>query len=160
MTYSTGTGRHRAQIVYFFGMQLGSRTPSGIGLRSDGPLDRMRLCSVLSRELCIQSFGKSWSRALERKGPCLYVCTDGSRRACGLGDCPRLLPTKSDPRETSGPRIDRIPSTRPSSGPSISGIKKKNSPPSKCPSDLFGPVSNRTILIRLHGAFVRGQVQI
>jgi hypothetical protein len=58
---------------------------------------------------------KSWSRAIERKGPCLYVCTDGSRRACGIGACARLLPTKSDPRETSGPRIDRIPSTRPSS---------------------------------------------
>ena len=58
-------------------------------------------------------FGKSWSRAMERKGPCLYVCTDGSRRACGVGACARLLSTKSDLRETSGPRIDRIPSTRP-----------------------------------------------
>ena len=68
-----------------------------------------------------------WSRAVERKGPCLYVCTDGSRRACGIGACARLLPTKSDPRETSGPRIDRIPPTRPSMpGPSISRVKKLN----------------------------------
>ena len=37
--------------------QIGSRTPSGIGLRSDGPLDRMRLRSVLSRELGIENFG-------------------------------------------------------------------------------------------------------
>ena len=27
-----GTGRHRVQIIYFFRGQLGSRTPSGIGL--------------------------------------------------------------------------------------------------------------------------------
>ena len=30
----------------------------------------------------------------------------------GVGDCARLVPTPGDPRETSGPRIDRIPSTR------------------------------------------------
>ena len=32
----------------------------------------------------------------------------------GVGDCPRLISTLGDPRETSGPRIDRIPLTRPS----------------------------------------------
>ena len=53
-------------------------------------------------------FGKSWSRAIERKGPCLYVCTSGSAHACGVGDCACLLPTLGAPRETSGPRIDRI----------------------------------------------------
>ena len=57
LTFFTGTGRHRAQIIYFFRMQIGPRTPSGIGLRSDGPLDRMRLRSVLSRELWIENFG-------------------------------------------------------------------------------------------------------
>ena len=60
-------------------------------------LRRMRPYLELPRELWIQNFGRSWSRALERKGPCLYVCTDGSARAFGVGDCPRLLPTKSDP---------------------------------------------------------------
>ena len=95
-------------------MQIGSRAPSGIGLGSGGPIRRMRRCLMVPRELWIEIFGKSWSRAIERKGPCLYVCTDGSRRACGVGACARLLPTKSGPWETSGrPQIDRIPSTRP-----------------------------------------------
>jgi len=60
LTFFTGTGRHRAQIAHFFRMQIGARTPSGIGLRSDGPLRRMRESLVLSRELWIEIFGKSW----------------------------------------------------------------------------------------------------
>ena len=152
MTFLTGTGRHRAQIAHFFRGQIGSRTPSGIGLGSGGPLDSMRWCLVLPRELWIEIFGKSWSRAIERKGPCLYVCTDGSRRACGVGACTCLLPTKSDPWETSGPQIDRIPSTRPSwRDCQYCELKKLFfSAPSKCPIVLFGPVSNRTILKQLH----------
>ena len=62
----------------------------------------------LSRELWIEIFGKSWSRAVERKGPCLYVSTDGSARVRGVGVCARLVPTLSGPRDTSGPRMDRI----------------------------------------------------
>ena len=58
IAYLTVTGRHRVQIIYFLWMQIGSRTPSGIGLGSDGPLGRMRLRSVLSRELWIEIFGK------------------------------------------------------------------------------------------------------
>ena len=54
------TGRHRAQIIYFFGMQIGSRTPSGIGLRSGSRRHRMRQRLGLSRELWIEIFGKSW----------------------------------------------------------------------------------------------------
>ena len=65
------------------------------------------------RELLIENFGGSWSRAIERKGPCLYICTDGSRRACGVGACACIVQTLSELRETSGPRIDRIPQTRP-----------------------------------------------
>ena len=42
IAYLTGTGCHRAQIVYFFRWQLGSRTPSGTGLGSGSRLDRMR----------------------------------------------------------------------------------------------------------------------
>ena len=66
----------------------------------------------------------------------------------GVGDCPRLLPTKSDPRETSGPRIDRIPSTRPPwRRRQFREFKKLFfSPPGKCPIGLFGPVANRTML--------------
>ena len=32
IAYFTVTGSYRAQIIYFFRMQIGSRTPSGIGL--------------------------------------------------------------------------------------------------------------------------------
>ena len=162
MTYSTGTGRHRAQIVYFLRMYIGSWTPSRIGLGSDGPLGRMRLRLVLSRELWSEIFGKSWSRAIERKGPCLYVCTDGSRRACGVGACARLLPTKSGLRETSGPRIDRIPATRPPwRRRQYREVKKLFfSAPSKCPIDLFGPAANRTTLKRLHCASRKPSVSL
>ena len=34
IAYLTVTGRHRAQIIYFFWMQIGPRTRSGIGLGS------------------------------------------------------------------------------------------------------------------------------
>ena len=154
LTFLTGTGCHRVQIIYFFRMQIGPRTRSGIGLGSGSRLRRMRPYLELPRELWIEIFGKSWSRAIERKGPCLYVCTDGSRRACGLGACARLLPTKSDPRETSGPQIDRIPSTRPSWRDRQYRELQKIffSPPRKCPIDLFGPVANGMILRRLHVA--------
>ena len=98
----TGTGRHRAQIAYFFRMQIGSRTPSGIGLGSGSRLRRMHPYLGLSRELWIEIFGKSWSRVLERKGPYLYVCTHGSARPVASGRlrrrdtlggcaCPRLF---------------------------------------------------------------------
>ena len=32
MTFFTGTGHHRVQIIYFFRMQVGPRAPSGVGL--------------------------------------------------------------------------------------------------------------------------------
>jgi len=102
-------------------MQIGSVTPSGAGLGSGSRRHRMRRFLGLPRELWIEIFGKPWSRAVERKGPCLYVCTDGSRRACGVGSCARLQPTKIDPRETSGPQIERIPSTRPSYAEALFG---------------------------------------
>ena len=54
---TSGTGRHRLQISYFFRMQIGSRTPSRIGLGSGSRLRRMRKCLGLSRELWIQNFG-------------------------------------------------------------------------------------------------------
>ena len=99
MTFFTGTGRHRVQIIYFFRMQIGSRTPSGIGLGSGSHLRRMRQCLGLSRELWIQNFGKSWSRAMERKGPvliCIY-CWE-HRRMRGR----RLPMSSSDPRRPRG----------------------------------------------------------
>ena len=161
MTYLTGTGRHRVQIIYFFRMQIGPRTRSGIGLGSGSRLRRMRQRLVLPRDLWIEIFGQSWSRAIECKGPCLYVCTDGSRRACGVGACACLLPTKSGPWETSGPQIDRIPSTRPSWRDRQYRELKKIifSPPSKCTIDLFGPLANRTVLRRRQGMSLASVLQ-
>ena len=110
----TGTGRHRAQIIYFFRMLIGSRTSSGIGLRLGGRLRRMRRCLGLPRELWIQNFGDLGQRAAHCHAPCLYVSADGSGRARGVGVCPRLVATLGDHRATSGPRIDWIQSTGPS----------------------------------------------
>ena len=60
------TGRHRAQIAHFFRMQIGSRTPSGMGLGSDSRLGRIRRCLVLSGSKT------------------LGTCTGGSRTAGNL----------------------------------------------------------------------------
>ena len=80
------------------------------------------------------------------------VSYSGSGGVSGVGDCTCKLPTSKDPRETSGPRIDRIPSTRPSwRDRQYRDIKKLIFlAPSKCPIDLFGPLANGTILKRLH----------
>ena len=107
------------------------------------------------RELWIEIFGKSWSRAIERKGPCLYVCTDGTRRACAVGDCTCIIPTLGGLGETSGPRIDRIPPTRPPWWRrQYRDIKKLIFlAPTTCPSDIIGSFANRTILKQLHARF-------
>ena len=75
-------------------------------------------------------------------------------RACGLGARARLVATLGGLRETSGPRIDGIPSTRPPWWRrQYRELKKiRFLTPSKCPIDLFGPVANGTILKRLHAA--------
>ena len=57
IAYLTVTGCYRAQIIYFFRMQIGPRTPSGIGLRSGGPIDRLRQRVGLSGELWIENLG-------------------------------------------------------------------------------------------------------
>ena len=61
-----------------------------------------------------------------------------------------VRPDPQRPRETSGPRIDRIPSTRPPWRDRQYRELKKIffSPPTKCPIGLFGPLANRTILKR------------
>ena len=64
LTFFTGTGRHRVQIIYFLWIQVGARTPSGIGLGSGSRLRRMRPYLELPRELWIESFGKSWALGL------------------------------------------------------------------------------------------------
>ena len=60
IAYLTGTGCHRAQIIYFFWMQIGSWWPLGVGLGSGSRLRRMRESLGLPRELWIEIFGKSW----------------------------------------------------------------------------------------------------
>ena len=73
------------------------------------------------------------------------VSYSGSGGVGGVCVCTRPVPTLSNPRETSGPRIDRIPPTRPSWRDRQYRELKKIffSPPSKCLIDLFGPVANR-----------------
>ena len=146
MTYSTGTGRHRVQIIYFLWIQIGSWTPSGIGLVSDSRLDRMRRFLVLPRELWIKTWG-TWAPArwlAERIAS--YVSTDGSASAYDVGACARLVSSLSGPRETSGPQIDRIPPARPSWWDRQYREFKKLffSPPGKCHINLSGPRANRT----------------
>ena len=57
IAYLTLTGCYRAQIIYFFRMQIGPRTRSGIGLGSGSRLGRMRRFLELSGELWIQNLG-------------------------------------------------------------------------------------------------------
>ena len=57
------TGCHRDQIIYFFWMQIGPRTPTGVVLIVGSHLHRMRWRLGLSRELWIQNIedlGSSW----------------------------------------------------------------------------------------------------
>ena len=42
LTFFTGTGRHRVQIIYFFWMQIGSWWPLGVGLVAGSRLCRIR----------------------------------------------------------------------------------------------------------------------
>ena len=131
IAYLTGTGRHRVQIIYFFRMQIGSRTPSGLGLGSGSRLRRMRRCLGLPRELWIEIFGKSWSRAVERKGPVLICIHRWKRQRMR---CRRLHVYSADPRRPRGAlrTTNRQDSTDAAvmAGPSISRIKKIN---------FFGP---------------------
>ena len=62
LTFFTGTGRHRVQIIYFFRMQIGSRSRSGIGLVVGSRLHRIRRrCSrlVLSESPGKQTLAKA-----------------------------------------------------------------------------------------------------
>ena len=143
-----GNGRHRAQIIYFFRMQIGSRTPSGIGLGSGSRLRRMRNRLGLPGELWIENLGilagDGW--LAEMSCPCaIYRWKRPRMRRRRLRT---TNTTQSDPRETSGPRIDRIPPARPPWWRRQFRELKKLifSAPSTCPIDLFGPVANRTIL--------------
>ena len=82
------------------------------------------------------------------------VLTAGSG---GVGACTCTSNDLERPRETSGPRIDRIPPTRPPWWRrQYRDIKKLIFlTPSTCPIDVFGPVASRTILKQMHGVHIK-----
>ena len=99
----------RAQIKDFLGVLIGSRTAYGLGLMVGRRLNRMRMRLrhyIALKALDLQTLPDhargSWTA--ERIGR-----YDPSAGVYGVGDCARLVLTLGDPREISGPRIDRIP---------------------------------------------------
>ena len=100
IAYLTVTGCHRDQIIYFFGMQIGSQTPSGIGLRSGTRLDRMRRIlgpSESSGSHC-QAIHGFLARTGERIG---RLCPEPGRMRCR-----RLHVYSFDPRRPQGDLFD------------------------------------------------------
>ena len=140
-----GSGRCRAQIKHFFGMQTGSRTPHGLGLMVGGRLHRMRMrfghpTALKALELLIMPGPVGLPRELVDNGPSASVCS--------VCDCICLLPLLGEPYETCGPRFDSIPPARlTTSAPRIK--KLFFSAPSNRPIDLVGPGSDRTTLEQL-----------
>ena len=118
LTFFTGTGRHRVQIIYFFWMQIGPRTPTGVALIVGSHLHRMRWRLGLSRELWIENFGGSWSRLI-----CMHRWKPPRVR------CRRLRTSTTDQKRPLGDlraaanRQDSIDAAV-MAGPSISQIKK------------------------------------
>ena len=93
----------RTQIKHFFGLLIGSRTPSGLGLMVDRRLHRMRILfgqSIALKALELQTLADhargSWTA--ERIGR-----YDPSASVYGVDNCARLVLTLGDPSETSGP---------------------------------------------------------
>ena len=125
IAYLTVTGCHRDQIIYFFWMQIGPRTPTGVVLIVGSHLHRMRWRLGLSRELWIQNIGDLYSRAAHCQAPAL-VCIDGSKRPCTR--CRRLRTStthqKRPPRDLrAANRQDSIDAAV-MAGPSVSRIKE------------------------------------
>ena len=57
IAYLTVTGCYRDQIVYFFRGQIGSRTPSGLGLTLGSRLERLRRFLVLPESSGLKTLG-------------------------------------------------------------------------------------------------------
>ena len=97
----SGDGCHRAQIIYFFRMQIGSRTPSGIGLRSGSRLDRMRrfLGPSESSEAIAKLFMVLWAALMRELAE---ICWKRRRVRCR-----RLHVYSTDPRRPQGDRFGR-----------------------------------------------------
>ena len=97
-----GNGRHRVQLAHFFRGQIGSWTPSRVGLVVGSRLHRIR--RRCSRLVLSEGFGSKIGlliaksvRAAERIRPKM----PRSGGACGVGECTCIVPTLSDPRETT-----------------------------------------------------------
>ena len=65
LTFFTGTGRHRAQITYFFFMHFGPRTPSEIDLVVGSRLHRVR------RRLWVPEGSESKTWGISAQARCL-----------------------------------------------------------------------------------------
>ena len=109
IAYLTVTGSHRDQISYFFWMQIGPRTRTGVALIVGSHLHRMRWRLGLSRELWIENFGGSWSRLMANGRPRVRRLrpTDQKRP---LGDL-RAAANRQDSIDAAvmaGPSISRI----------------------------------------------------
>jgi hypothetical protein len=116
IAYLTVTGSHRDQISYFFWMQIGPRTPTGVALIVGSHLHRMRWRLGLSRELWIENFGGSWSRliCMHRWKPprvrCRRLRTSTTDQKRPLGDL-RAAANRQDSIDAAvmaGPSISRI----------------------------------------------------
>ena len=152
MTFLAGMGRHRTPDPYFFRGQIGSRKSLGVDLVVGSRLHRIRLRLGLPESSESKTWGISGQAECLAERNARYVSIDGSGRACGVGDCTCLHNDPRRPRGDPGPRIDRIPPTRPSWWRRQFRELKKLFflAPSKCPIDPFGPLANRRILKRLH----------
>ena len=96
MTFLTGTGRHRAQIIYFFRMQIGSWSPLGVGMVVGSRLDRMRrfLGPSESSEAIAKLFMVLWAALMRELAE---ICWKRQRMRCR-----RLTMYRTDPNQPQG----------------------------------------------------------
>ena len=99
IAYLTGTGCYRAQIIYFFWMQIGSRTPSGIGLMVGSHLYRMYRSLRPSRELWIENFWRIMVQS-NRAQRTLLICMHRWERP--RIRCRRLRTSTTDQKRPPG----------------------------------------------------------
>jgi len=150
-----GNGAPSAPIIYFVRMQIGPRTSAGVALIVGKRLHRIRhRCSSLvlseSPGSHCQAIHGNLGSIDERIG---RLCPEPGRMRCRRLRTSNTIPQRpqGDLRATN--RQDSAGAAA-MAGPSISRIKKiPFSAPSKCPTDPFGPLANRTALKRLHGVF-------
>ena len=122
LTFFTGTGRHRVQIIHFFGGLIGSWRSLGVGLVVGKRLHRLRhRCSSL--EVSEPRPALNLLKLLCLLRELAKICCKRRRVRCR-----RLHATTADPKRTPGDlraanRQDSIGAAV-MAGPSISRIKK------------------------------------